>query len=103
MNIGIPKEVKAFEFRVAATPVTVRALVSAGHQVAVETGAGRGSGFQDEEYEAAGATIVPTAADAWAQQLVMKVKEPVPEEYGFLRDDQILFTYLHLAADRPLD
>ncbi len=102
MNIGIPKETKAYEFRVSATPVTVRALVSAGHQVMVETQAGRGSGFQDEEYEAAGATIVPEAADAWAQQLVMKVKEPTPEEFGFLREDQILFTYLHLAADRPL-
>lgn len=102
MKIGVPKEIKAYEFRVAATPNTVRALVSAGHQVVVETGAGVGSSYSDEEYRQAGADIVPSAADAWAQELVLKVKEPAASEYGYLREDQILFAYLHLAADRTL-
>lgn len=102
MNIGVPKEVKTHEYRVAATPGTVHALVERGHQVRVETGAGVGSGFRDEAYEAQGATIVGSAADAWAQEMVLKVKEPISQEYGFLRDDLLLFTYLHLAADRPL-
>src|SRR5690625_2370940 len=102
MKIGVPKEIKAYEFRVAATPNTVRALVSAGHQVVVETGAGAGSSYSDEEYRQAGADIVPSAADAWAQELVLKVKEPAASEYGYLREDQILFAYLHLAADRTL-
>lgn len=102
MNIGIPREIKAYEFRVAATPNTVRALVAAGHTVCVETGAGSGSGFSDDEYQAAGADIVRQASDAWEQQLVLKVKEPQPEEYPFLREDLTLFTYLHLAAEREL-
>lgn len=102
MKIGIPKEVKAFEFRVAATPNTVRALIADGHEVRVETNAGRGSGFSDEEYQSAGADIVPEAADAWAQELVLKVKEPIASEYGYLREDQTLFAYLHLAAEREL-
>lgn len=102
MNIGVPKEVKTHEYRVAATPGTVHALVERGHQVRVETGAGVGSGFSDEAYEAQGATIVGGAADAWAQEMVLKVKEPTSREYGFLRADLLLFTYLHLAADRPL-
>lgn len=102
MNIGIPREIKAYEFRVAATPNTVRALVAAGHTVRVETGAGSGSGFSDDEYQAAGADIVRQASDAWEQQLVLKVKEPQPEEYPFLREDLTLFTYLHLAAEREL-
>lgn len=102
MNIGIPREIKASEFRVAATPNTVRALVAAGHTVRVETGAGTGSGFSDDEYRAAGADLVGQASDAWAQQLVLKVKEPQPEEFQFLREDLTLFTYLHLAAEREL-
>ena len=102
MNIGIPKEVKRHEYRVAATPGTVKALVAAGHQVFVETNAGMGSSFTDEQYKEQGATIVQSAAEAWAQPMVLKVKEPVAQEYGFLRDDLLLFTYLHLAADRPL-
>jgi alanine dehydrogenase len=102
MNIGVPKEVKTHEYRVAATPGTVHALVLRGHKVVVETQAGVGSGFADEAYEAQGATIVGSAAEAWAQEMVLKVKEPVAKEYGFLRDDLLLFTYLHLAADRPL-
>lgn len=102
MNIGIPKEVKRHEYRVSATPGTVQALVARGHRVVVESGAGLGSGFRDEDYQARGAVIVPSADEAWAQQMVLKVKEPVPSEYGYLRRDLILFTYLHLAADRPL-
>ena len=102
MNIGVPKETKTHEYRVAATPGAVHALVTAGHRVTVETQAGVGSGFTDEMYEAQGAVIVPSAAETWGQELVMKVKEPTAREYGFLRDDLLLFTYLHLAADRPL-
>jgi alanine dehydrogenase len=102
MNIGIPKEVKRHEYRVAATPHAVKALVSAGHQVFIERHAGLGSSFTDEMYAAQGAQIVESAAEAWAQQLVLKVKEPISSEYGFLREDLLLFTYLHLAADRPL-
>ena len=101
MNIGIPKEVKRHEYRVSATPGAVRAFVAAGHRVAVETGAGEGSSFSDADYEAQGAHIVDSAA-AWSQAMVLKVKEPVKQEFGFLRDDLLLFTYLHLAADRPL-
>lgn len=101
MNIGIPKEIKPQEYRVAATPGAVHALTSAGHRVVVETGAGLGSSFPDEEYLAAGAEL-GSVADAWGQQLVLKVKEPIEREYGYLRPDLLLFTYLHLAADRPL-
>lgn len=102
MNIGIPKEVKAHEYRVSATPGAVHGLVSHGHKVFVETGAGVGSGFEDSDYQAQGAEIVDSAKDAWAQEMVLKVKEPVKQEYGFLREDLLLFTYLHLAADRSL-
>lgn len=102
MHIGVPQEVKTHEYRVAATPGTVHALVAAGHQVFVETAAGLGSGFSDEMYEVQGATLVGSAAEAWAQEMVLKVKEPVAKEYSFLRGDLLLFTYLHLAADRPL-
>lgn len=101
MHIGVPKEIKAQEFRVALTPGAVHTLVGAGHRVIVERGAGEGSSFADADYEAAGATL-GSAADAWAQDLVMKVKEPIPSEYDYLREGQIIFTYLHLAADRPL-
>lgn len=102
MIIGIPKETKSHEYRVAAPPVAVQALVHAGHTVRVQANAGMGSGFDDAAYRAAGAEIVATAAEAWACPMVLKVKEPTPAEYGFLRDDLVLFTYLHLAADRPL-
>ena len=102
MKLGIPKEVKTHEYRVSATPGAVKAFVDAGHEVCVETGAGVGSGFADGDYDAQGATIVRSAEEAWAQPMVMKVKEPTEREYGFLRDDQLLFTYLHLAADKPL-
>ena len=102
MTIGIPKEVKRHEYRVAATPGAVQALVDRGHRVYVETGAGEGSSFSDDDYRAKGATVVASAEEAWAQQLVLKVKEPIQEEYGYLREGLLLFTYLHLAADRAL-
>jgi alanine dehydrogenase len=98
LTVGVPKEIKTAEHRVAMTPDGVRELERAGVQVLVETGAGSGASIRDEDYVAAGADIVPSAADAWAQQRVVKVKEPKPDEFGFLRDDLTLFTYLHLAA-----
>ncbi|GAA4624328.1 alanine dehydrogenase [Cellulomonas oligotrophica] len=100
MRVGVPREVKNREYRVAITPAGVHQLVRAGHEVIVETGAGTGSAITDEAYAAAGATVVPTAADAWAAELVCKVKEPVASEYHHLREDLVLFTYLHLAADQ---
>ncbi len=102
MNIGIPKEIKVKEDRVSCTPGGARMLVQAGHEVLVQRGAGTGSGFEDAQYRHAGARIVETAADAWAADLVLKVKEPVEPEYGFLRPGLLLFTYLHLAAAREL-
>jgi alanine dehydrogenase len=102
MKIGVPKEIKDQEFRVGLSPSSAQVLVSAGHQVFVETGAGLGSGFGDGEYQRAGAEIVPTAAIAWEQEMIVKVKEPLPGEYDFLRAGKILFTYLHLAANRQL-
>ena len=101
MRIGVPTETKDQEFRVGLSPNAVRALTDRGHQVSVETGAGGGSGFSDGDYQSAGATLV-TTAEAWAQGLIVKVKEPLEPEYKFLRADQILFTYLHLAASRTL-
>lgn len=102
MKIGIPKEIKVKENRVAGTPASVRMLIAGGHSVLVQKDAGLGSGFTDEQYKEAGAQIVPTAADAWAAEMVLKVKEPIEAEYKFLRSDLLLFTYLHLAADRAL-
>lgn len=102
MIIGLPKEVKDSENRVGLTAGAVRMLTRRGHTVLVQSGAGDGSAIGDDEYIAAGAQIVPTAADAWGAQMVVKVKEPVASEYAFLRPDLLLFTYLHLAADRPL-
>ncbi len=102
MQIGIPTETKRHEYRVAATPSAVRTLVVSGHEVRVQAGAGLGSGFGDDAYRAAGARLVDAAEEAWAAELVLKVKEPVPEEHRLLRSGQILFTFLHLAADRPL-
>ena len=99
MRIGIPQEIKDREGRVALTPDGARALVGRGHQVLVQQGAGLGSGFADDEYRAAGASI-GTAGEAWAAELVVKVKEPMEAEYGYLRD-QLLFTYLHLAGVTP--
>ncbi len=103
MKVAVPKEVKNHEYRVAMTPVGVHELVSHGHEVHVEKDAGVGSSIGDEEYVAAGARIVDSADDVWGDaEMVLKVKEPVAEEYHRMRDGQVLFTYLHLAADRPL-
>ena len=98
MIIGVPREIKDNEARVGVTPAGVKALAEAGHKVLVETQAGAASGFEDAEYIAAGAEIVPEAAQAWNKaEMVVKVKEPVEKEYGFFREGLVLFTYLHLA------
>lgn len=101
MKIGCVKEIKNNEFRVGLTPDNVKAYVAAGHKVFVETGAGVGSGFSDKEYREAGATMKRNAADIWAKvDMMVKVKEPLPEEYPLFREGLILYTYLHLAADK---
>jgi alanine dehydrogenase len=97
--VGVPREVKNHEYRVAITPAGVVELVHRGHDVLIEAGAGVGSSLPDREYLSAGAKIVPTADEVWAADLVLKVKEPMPVEYPRMRRDQILFTYLHLAAN----
>jgi alanine dehydrogenase len=102
MEIGVPKETKDQEFRVGLTPSSVRVLSERNHVVFVETNAGIGAGFTDEDYQQAGAKIVTTAAQAWDKELVIKVKEPLKTEYKYLQKEQLLFTYLHLAADRAL-
>ena len=103
MRIGVPKEVKNHEYRVAITPVGVHELTAHDHQVFVQRGAGLGSSIADDEYVAAGATILDEADDVWGEaDTVLKVKEPVAEEYHRLREGLTLFTYLHLAADKPL-
>jgi alanine dehydrogenase len=102
MLIGLPKEIKDNENRVGLTPGAVKALTRRGHRVLVQSGAGEGSSLADEEYLSAGAEIVTHAEDAWAAQLVVKVKEPIAAEYQYLRQDLILFTYLHLASDKLL-
>jgi alanine dehydrogenase len=103
VRIGVPKEVKNHEYRVAITPIGVHELVANGHEVYVEKDAGVGSQVADEAYVAAGATIIDSADDVWAEaDMVLKVKEPVAEEYHRMREGQVLFTYLHLAADRAL-
>jgi len=100
--IGVPKEIKTREYRVGMTPAGVRMLTSKGHKVLVERGAGEGSGIADGEYTKQGAQIVAHAADAWGADLVVKVKEPLPTEYGFFREGLSLYTYLHLAPEREL-
>jgi alanine dehydrogenase len=102
VRIGVAKEIKTDEYRVALTPAGARELVERGHEVVVETEAGEGSAFPDSAYEAAGARIAPVD-DVWAEaELLLKVKEPIEAEYGRLRDGLVLFTYLHIAADEPL-
>jgi alanine dehydrogenase len=102
MIIGIPKEIKNNENRVSITPAGVTAFKSNGHEIWIETGAGLGSGFLDENYIEAGALIVSAAEEAWSADMVIKVKEPLPEEYSFFREDLILYTYLHLAPEPEL-
>ncbi|MBX3079317.1 MAG: alanine dehydrogenase [Cryobacterium sp.] len=103
MKVAIPKEIKNNEFRVAITPAGVHDLVANGHDVIVETGAGIGSSITDDEYESAGARISATAAETWAAaDMLLKVKEPIEQEYGYFRDDLLIFAYLHLAAEPEL-
>ena len=103
MLIGVPKEVKTHEYRVGLVPGSVRELVHHGHEVVIESGAGAGIGFDDRTYEAAGGKILGRADDVFAAaEMIVKVKEPQPDEVRLLRDGQVLFTYLHLAADREL-
>ena len=102
MKVGTIREVKKHEYRVGLTPKAAEAYKNAGHTVFVEKGAGEGSGYPDELYAAAGAKILPLAKDVWAEaDMIVKVKEPLESEYGNIRENQILFTYLHLAPDRP--
>ncbi|MDZ7316961.1 MAG: alanine dehydrogenase [candidate division KSB1 bacterium] len=103
MIIGVPKEIKANENRIAVVPAGAEILARRGHTVLIEKGAGEGSGFNDDAYRQVGAKIVPTAADVYAQaQMIMKVKEPLPQEYPLIRRDHIVFTYFHFAASREL-
>jgi alanine dehydrogenase len=103
MQIGVVKEIKPAERRVALTPAGAHELVSAGHQVLIERGAGNGAGFDDAAYQLAGAQIVAQAAEVWSEsRLLLKVKEPIEPEYSLLHDQLTLFTYLHLAPNRPL-
>lgn len=102
MKIGVPKEIKNNESRVAMTPAGVVTLKKFGHEVYIESGAGLGSSFKDEDYVAAGATIVATAKEAWSQEMILKVKEPVASEFDYFFEGQILFTYLHLAPEKDL-
>ena len=102
VKVGIPREIKNHEYRVAITPAGVLELVRNGHEVVIENDAGVGSSIGNDEYVAAGATILPTADEVWATgDLILKVKEPIADEYHRMRRDQVLFTYLHLAASRP--
>jgi alanine dehydrogenase len=103
MIIGCPKEIKTREYRVGLVPGGVAALTARGHQVLIEKGAGVGSGIADDLYEVAGGKIVEKAADVWARaEMIVKVKEPVPSEYALMREGQTVYTYFHLAADKPL-
>lgn len=103
MLVGVPKEIKANEDRVAITPAGAMALVQAGHRVIIEAGAGLGSGITDDAYQAAGAEMVGTAAEVFQRaEMIIKVKEPLPAEYGLMREEQIIFTYLHLAREPEL-
>lgn len=103
MRIGCTKEIKNNEFRVGMTPDNVKSYVNAGHEVYIEKGAGIGSGFSDEEYAANGARLLDTAKEVWdISEMMIKVKEPLKEEYEYFHEGLILYTYLHLAADRPL-
>jgi alanine dehydrogenase len=102
MIIGLPKEIKDNEYRVAITPGGVRQLVDSGHDVLVQADAGAGSGFSDEEYRAAGARMVEQAEAVWGADIIVKVKEPQPSEYRLMQQGSTLFTYLHLAAEKAL-
>ena len=103
MKIGTVKEIKRYEFRVGLTPSNVHQYISSGHDVYIEAGAGLGSSITDEDYKNAGATILPNASDVWEiSDMIIKVKEPLADEYKYMKENQIIYTYLHLAADKPL-
>lgn len=103
MIVGVPKEIKNNENRVAITPAGVHAMVNSGHQVVIENNAGIGSGITNEAYLEAGATILDTAKEVYSQaDMIMKVKEPLPAEYDLFKEGQLLFTYLHLAPEPEL-
>ena len=103
MKVGVVKEIKNNEFRVGMTPDDARAYIEHGHKVLIEKGAGEGSSFSDEEYKNAGATIIASAKEVWdSSDMIVKVKEPIESEYQYLRKGLLLYTYLHLAADKPL-
>src|SRR5438128_9595505 len=100
MIVGVTKEIKTDEYRVAMIPVGVDELTRAGHRVLIQAGAGQGSGISDEQYHAYGAEIIASAAEIWARSdLIVKVKEPLPAEWPLLRSGQVVFTYFHFAAD----
>src|SRR3954447_17396171 len=102
MRVGVPKEIKVHEYRVGLTPASVSELIAAGHEVIVETKAGSGIDFSDQDYVEAGARIAPDAASVFAgSDMIVKVKEPQPSEIALLESRHTLFTYLHLAADKP--
>ncbi len=102
MIIGVPKEIKTREYRVGMTPAGVRSLTARGHKVLVEKSAGEGAGIKDADYATAGAQLVGSAAEAWGAEMVVKVKEPLPAEYGFFRENLVVYTYLHLAPEPEL-
>src|SRR5437879_4282876 len=103
MIVGVPKETKTHEYRVAMIPAGVEELVRAGHKVLIQAGAGQGSGITDEQYASQGAEIVPDTEAIWKRtDLIVKVKEPLPEEWPLMRAGQIVFTYFHFAADEKL-
>jgi len=103
MIIGVPKEIKKAEFRVAVTPAGTKTLCDAGHRVLIEKGAGKGSGFFDDEFEKVGAEIIDDRRKLFDEAgFILKVKEPLPEEYQLFHEEQVLFTYLHLAVDKSL-
>ncbi len=103
MIVGVPREIKADEYRVAMIPVGVEELTRAGHSVLVQLGAGQGSGISDERYAQSGAEIVPDAAAIWSRSdMIVKVKEPLADEWASMRSNQVVFTYFHFAADEKL-
>ena len=103
MRIGVPKEIKTNENRIALVPSGAEALIAAGHEVTIETGGGLGSGFTDDDYKTVGAKIAPDAASVWANaEMIMKVKEPIAREWEHMRKGQLIFTYFHFAADEEL-
>ena len=103
MKIGCPKEIKDKEYRVGLTPATVAAYVDQGHEVFIQQGAGKGSGISDEDYTQSGGKILNSAQAVWSEsEMIVKVKEPLPQEFDFMKPKQIIYTYFHFAADKDL-